>query len=213
MAYICAIIIGYLLGCVNSAYFLAKAKGFDIRTRGSFSAGASNAKVTMGWPYFFIVLAYDLCKAALAVFIIDRLFPGIYPAKVLAGCCAVVGHCYPFYLNWQGGKGFASYIGLMACLDLLFTACCSAVCLLVSFLANWIVAGTLVNIISFPIYMAVFKKADWLSVLFISLTTLLIIWKHRVNFVKLVNHKEIGINGNYVGTKIKAEVAPDQKAE
>lgn len=213
MAFLCAIIIGYLLGCVNSAYFLGKLHGFDIRTKGSFSAGASNAKITMGWPYFFIVLAYDLCKAALAVFIIDRLFPGIYPAKVLAGCCAVVGHCFPFYLNWKGGKGFASYIGLMAYLDITFAAACSAVCVLVSFLLNWIVAGTLVNIISFPIWMAVVRKADWLSVLFISLTTLLIIWKHRVNFVKLAHRQEIGINGNYVGTKIKAEVAPGEEAK
>ena len=74
MAYICAIIVGYLLGCVNPAYFLGKLHGFDIRTKGSYSAGASNAKITMGWPYFFIVLAYDLCKAALAVFIIGKLF-------------------------------------------------------------------------------------------------------------------------------------------
>ena len=130
---------------------------------------------------------------------------------MLAGCCAVLGHCYPFYLNWKGGKGFASYIGLMASLDIIYTAGCSAVCLLVSFIANWIVAGTLVNILSFPVYMAIFRKADWLSVLFISLASLLILWKHRVNFVKLAHHKEIGINNCYVGTKIKAEIAPGEE--
>ena len=211
MAYICAFIIGYLLGCVNPAYVLGRLHGFDIRTKGSFSAGASNAKITMGWWAFFVVLVYDLCKAALAVFIVGRLFPDVYPAKVLTGCCAVLGHCYPFYLNWKGGKGFASYIGLMASLDIIYTAGCSAVCLLVSFIANWIVAGTLVNILSFPVYMAVFRKADWLSVLFISLASLLILWKHRVNFVKLAHHKEIGINNCYVGTKIKAEIAPGEE--
>ena len=63
MEIILSILIGYALGCINPAYFFAKAKGFDIRTRGTKSAGASNAKTTMGWKYGIICAIYDISKS------------------------------------------------------------------------------------------------------------------------------------------------------
>ena len=206
MPYIAAIVIGYLLGSINSAYICARLKGFDIRTRGSFSAGASNAKITMGWPYFFIVLICDFLKSTLAFFIIRKLFPETYPAAVLAGTAAIFGHCFPFYLQFKGGKGYASYIGLSAGINPLNAAISVVVGLIGAFASNWIVTCTMINIFLFPILMVVRKQIDWLSFAFLMLAAAIILYKHRINFKKLAQHKEIGINGCYVGTKEVADV-------
>ena len=144
MNYLLAIIIGYGLGCINPAYILGIIKGFDIRTKGTFNAGASNAKVTMGWPAFFVVVVYDILKAFIAVFLIRYLYPGQEGIAILAGCMAIVGHIFPFYLQFKGGKGFASYIGLVFAVDWKIGVALVIVGLALSFLANWIVMATLV---------------------------------------------------------------------
>ena len=205
MNYVIAILVGYLLGCINPAYLIAKAKGFDIRTRGSLSAGASNAKITMGWPYFFIVLAYDLLKSVIAVLVIRHCFPETPSAAILAGTAAVYGHVFPFYLGFKGGKGYASFIGLMLAVDFRLAVIVILVGLLLAFLSNWIVAATLTCIIGFPIAYWLAEKPELLNVIFIVTASLLICLEHIPNYRRLVRHQEIGINKNYVGTKIRAD--------
>ena len=75
MEYIFSVFLGYLLGSVNPAYIFGRLKGFDIRQRGSKSAGASNAKICLGWGYFIVTVIYDISKAYISRFVISKIFP------------------------------------------------------------------------------------------------------------------------------------------
>ncbi|MDI9541232.1 MAG: glycerol-3-phosphate acyltransferase [Bacillota bacterium] len=204
MNYFTAILLGYGLGCINPAYILGIIKGFDIRNKGTFNAGASNAKVTMGWPAFFVVVVYDILKAFIAVFLIRYLYPGQEGIAILAGCMAVVGHIFPFYLQFKGGKGFASYIGLVFAIDWRIGIALLIIGLALSFIANWIVMATLVFVTFFPIY-CILSSQPLITIIASIAVSLLIIYKHFPNFKKLKKGEEIGINGKPVTLLMKKE--------
>ena len=99
--YLIIALMGYLFGCSNLAFFLGKAKGFDIRSYGSNNAGASNATVTMGLKIGVLVGMHDIAKSCLAALAAQYLFPELAGAAAVAGVAAVIGHIYPFYLRFQ----------------------------------------------------------------------------------------------------------------
>ena len=107
MAYFIMCIIGYLLGCSNMATYLAKAKGVDITSGGSGNPGASNATILMGWRAGILVAVHDAGKALVAVIIGKLLFPDVRGVAVVAGAACVLGHIFPLFLKFKGGKGFA----------------------------------------------------------------------------------------------------------
>ncbi len=202
MEYLLGILIGYGLGCINPAYFFAKAKGFDIRTRGSMSAGASNAKTTMGWKYGIICALYDACKAVLAMIIVRDVLKYSEYVVIVTGCATVIGHIFPFYLNFKGGKGFAAYIGMVFTLNWKLGLILLGIGIVLSLLTNWVVMATLTFILSFPVY-NVITEASIVTIIVTILTTLLILYKHIPNFKKMMNNTEIGINGKNIGFNIK----------
>ena len=198
MDYGYAILIGYCLGCVNPAYFFAKAKGFDIRTRGTGNCGASNAKVTMGWKYGLFCAIYDALKAGASMLIIHYIFQGNEASQVLAGVFAVIGHCFPFYLRFKGGKGFASFMGMACILNWKYFLCMLIIGILLTILTNWIVSATFSAIITFPVFVYYQHNPKILS-LIICIASIVILYKHRVNIYKFIRKREIGLNGKYVG--------------
>lgn len=109
---ICAIF-GYLVGGINPAYCIAQFKGFDIRGRGSGNAGASNAVVTMGRHVGLICALLDIFKAYLTVKISMRFFPMVKAASVFAGSCCILGHIFPVFMHFRGGKGLAALGGVI----------------------------------------------------------------------------------------------------
>ena len=112
MSYLLAILGGYLLGCSNMALYLSKIKKVDIRSGGSGNLGASNAVILMGWGAGVLTAVHDIGKAFLAVFLAKVFFPEMEHIGAVAGVSCVLGHIYPFYLKFRGGKGFASYLGM-----------------------------------------------------------------------------------------------------
>lgn len=211
MEYIVCALIGYFLGCINPAYICGRLKGFDIRERGSMSAGASNAKICLGWPYFFLVAFYDISKAALAFVLAGYLFPSIALGPIAAGAMAVAGHCFPFYLNWQGGKGFAAFIGLSLVIDLKAAVIMLAVGLAVSLICNYIVVATVNQTVGFPIYMICSSLYSLPAVAVVALASCLILYKHRPNLKKFIKGEEIGINGKPVGIGRKTPAGVGKK--
>lgn len=201
MDYIIAIVIGYLLGSVNPAYIFGKLHGFDIREKGTGNAGASNIKVVLGWPYFFAVAGYDISKAIISVLLVRYLFPNQVDLQYLAGAFAVLGHIFPFYLGFKGGKGFASYIGLSLFIDFK-TALIVLVCgLLLAFIFRWIVAGTFTVTIAVPIMSYLFHLSIICTVVFLIVSTIMLI-KHKENIIRFLKKQEIGINGKPCGFEI-----------
>lgn len=110
-------ILGYLIGCVNPALIISKIKKKDIRGTGTGNLGATNTMIHFGKGLGALVMLFDFFKAVLAVYIAKWANPAVTLAGILSGVCAVLGHMFPFYLKFKGGKGLASFGGLVLAVD------------------------------------------------------------------------------------------------
>lgn len=190
--YLLAAAIGYAFGCLNLAYFLARVRGFDIREKGSNNAGASNATITMGLKTGVAVGVHDIAKSCLAALLAGFLLPDLPYAAVVAGVAAVLGHIFPFYLRFRGGKGLASFLGLILALDWRFFLAAILVILVITLVTDYIALGTFTAIVSFPAYLFL-RHMGMILVALVSVASAVILWKHMENIRRLAAGKEIGL--------------------
>lgn len=191
MEYILAIAAGYLLGCSNMAYYLAKIKKADLRSAGSGNLGASNATVLLGWKAGVLTALHDIGKAALAVLLMKWLFPEAEHIGAVAGVACVLGHIFPFYLKFKGGKGFASYFGMTLALNWKLALCVGIAIVVVTFVTDYIVCGTVTTIVAVPVYMGI--TTSWLLAMILCVATAVIFYKHRENIPRMLNGTELGL--------------------
>ena len=175
MEYVFSALLGYFLGSVNPAYIFGRLKGFDIRQRGTKSAGASNAKICLGWGYFIATVIYDISKAYISRFVISKVFPNNLYLPVLAGVLAVLGHCFPFYLQFKGGKGFASFIGLSLYINFKYALIILVAGLVLSLVLNYIVVATVIQTVGFPAFMIISGLYPPISCLTVCLASFVIL--------------------------------------
>lgn len=192
MEYIIVIIAAYLMGSSNMAFYLSKLKHVDARAGGSGNLGASNATLLMGWWAGILVAVHDIGKSALAVILARLLFPGLSHIGAVAGVASVLGHIYPFYLKFQGGKGFASYLGMTLALNWKFALVIMVLVVVVTLVTNYIVMGTTLTIISTPAYLG-WASGSLALALILCIATAVIIYKHRMNYVRIWKGTEIGL--------------------
>ena len=117
MEIILCLLLGYLLGCLNPAALMGKLKNLDLRQIGTRNLGASNVLLCIGKASGFIVMAVDIAKGYLSVKLARALFPMLSVAGLIAGIGAILGHVFPFYLQLRGGKGLATFAGLVLAYD------------------------------------------------------------------------------------------------
>ena len=192
MAYLVVIVAAYLLGCSNLALYISKIKRVDIRTGGSGNLGASNATAMLGWRAGIAVALHDIGKSALAVMLARMVFPEVPYIGAVAGVASVLGHIFPFYLKFKGGKGFASYMGMTLALNWKLALVIMALVLLVTVLTDYIVVGTTLTIVSVPMYLG-FAEQSLLLALILCIGTVVILYKHRMNYVRMYKGTEIGL--------------------
>ena len=202
------ILLGYLLGSSSMSYYISRMKKIDLRSGGSGNLGASNAMLMMGWPSAVAVTIHDLGKAALAVILARMLFPAAPLAGALAGVAAVFGHVFPFYLKFKGGKGFAAYLGMTVALNWKFAIALLIAVVVITVVTDYIVMATTTTITVVPVYMGI-ATGSLLFALVLLCGTALIFWKHRENYVRLVQGTEIGLRSGASG-KHRAK-KPDDK--
>ena len=183
---------GYLMGSFNLAFFLGKARGFDIRSHGSNNAGASNAAVTMGLKFGVAVAVVDILKSCAAALLAGILFPRLPLAAAVAGVAAVLGHIFPFYLRFKGGKGFASFMGLALALDWRFFLAMAVLAALITLVSDYIVLGTLTTIFTFPLHL-LWGGMAVLGVLTVCIASAVILAKHFINIRRILTGQEIGL--------------------
>lgn len=190
MAYILSAIIGYLLGCSSMSYYIGRFKKINIKEQGSKNYGASNTVLLIGKRAGLAVFIHDFLKAVIAVFLASWLFPTAEYAGVVAGCASIVGHIFPFYLKFDGGKGFASFIGMSFALFPMFALVVFIVAFLLALVIDYIVVATFIFITAVPII--ALWQGEYLKALIIFSITLLIFFKHRENIKNLItrNGKE-----------------------
>ena len=111
----------------------------------------------------------------------------------MAGTAAVLGHIFPFYLKFRGGKGFAPFLGLTLALDWRFFLGILAAVLIITLVTDYIVIGTFTTIVSFPTYLGVFARAGWMVVCVVCVASVVIFAKHFVNIKRLLTGQEIGL--------------------
>ena len=189
MPYVVAIIISYFLGCSNMALYIGKAKGIDLRAGGSGNLGTCNALMLMGWKNAVLVCVHDIGKAVLSVLLSKWLFPDAPLIGYVAGVACVIGHIFPFYLKFKGGKGFASFLGMALALNWRFGIALLLTVGLLMLITDYIVTGTVATVVAYPLYIGILT-ADWRPVLILCIAAAAILIKHRGNCMRIWNGTE-----------------------
>jgi glycerol-3-phosphate acyltransferase PlsY len=191
---IIAILIGYAFGCIQTAYFLSKKVGkMDIREHGSGNAGASNITAIMGWKYGFIVGLVDIIKGVFAVLVAKWIFPDSPDLAYLSGIMAIIGHIFPFFMKFKGGKGVATLVGMMFGVNWKLGIFFALLVALPALLTDYIVAGSFTTFIALPIVTYVFGYPIVFTIISVCLS-ILCFYLHRANIQRIINKKELKIS-------------------
>ena len=153
--------------------------------------------MTLGWGMGILTGAIDVLKATLVVYLFSNLYPSSAPYPMLpflAGAMTVIGHNYPFYMKFNGGKGTASAIGIILGYDFYMGLVIIAVIIASTVITNFLVVGT-VNIYLVMICLAVFKYQSVELIVLSVLLGILGVYKHRMNFVRIKNGTEPTFRG------------------
>ncbi len=198
MSYLIAALLGYLLGCSNMAYWLSRIKQVDIRNNGSGNLGASNATVLLGWGAGVIVAVHDIGKAVLAVLLAKLLFPELEYVGAAAGVACVLGHIFPFYLKFKGGKGLASFWGMVLALNWKVALGLLVLGLVVTVVTDFISLAALSISITAPV--GIWLVTGKLMVpMILCIATVVMIFKHIENIQRIINRTEIGLRSTAKG--------------
>ena len=200
MRYILVILAAYLIGTSNMAFYLAKYKKADIRAAGSGNLGASNTTLLLGWRAGVLVGIHDIGKAVLAVLLAQFLFPELPYVGAVAGVACVLGHIFPVFLKFRGGKGFASYIGMGLALHWKMMLVILILMVIVTVITDYIVAGTMTTIITVPVTLGILTR-DWILPLILLVASGIMVYVHRENFVRILNGTELGLSNAIRGDK------------
>lgn len=190
MQYILVILLSYILGNSNMAKYIAAVKKVDLSAGGSGNPGASNAVILMGWGAGALTAVHDIGKSALAVVLARLMFPDLPLIGATAGVASVLGHIYPFWMKFKGGKGFASYLGMTIALHWKFAIAVLLLVVVVTLITDYIVAATTTTIVIVPIGIGLLTQS-LLIPLILLLASAVIAWKHKDNYVRMMSGTEI----------------------
>jgi glycerol-3-phosphate acyltransferase PlsY len=189
---IAALVLGYLLGSIPFGLVLTRAAGLgDVRDIGSGNIGATNVLRTGSKGTAALTLLLDLLKGTAAVLIghaIGALGGMAILASLVAGFGAFIGHTYPVWLRFKGGKGVATYIGVLLGLNWPGALAFCSVWLLVAILSRYSSLSAIVAAIVTPIWLL--TVGDYATAILAALLLVLLIYKHRANIHRLVNGEE-----------------------
>lgn len=203
MERILCLVIGYLFGLLQTSYIIGKVKGIDIRNHGSGNAGTTNALRVLGTKAGLLVFLGDTIKCILAILVIRLLFgtqtEDIYLYTLYAGTGAILGHNFPFYLNFKGGKGIAATAGLIIAFHPVFLPVGIFLFFGAFLLTHYVSLGSLLVYAGFMIQMVIvgelglFHTSRDILLEMYALTFFLSVmayWKHFPNIKRLLKGEE-----------------------
>ena len=178
----CSYLIGSIpFGFLLTKFFLKK----DIRDIGSGNIGATNALRTGNKAIGYSTLSLDILKAVLPVIFIKFNYPDyIY----LSSLCVFIGHVFPLWLKFKGGKGIATYVGILFCIDLIFGLIFIFTWLIIYLIFKYSSLSSLIASLSIPAYLLLFLNGK--NIFFFLIMFVLIFFTHRENIKRLINKEE-----------------------
>ncbi|MDO7836176.1 glycerol-3-phosphate 1-O-acyltransferase PlsY [Sphingobium sp. HBC34] len=203
------LVLGYLLGSIPFGLILTRATGAgDLRQIGSGNIGATNVLRTGRKGLAAATLLLDLFKGAAAVLIGGSLVDG---GGAMAGAMAFIGHCYPVWLRFAGGKGVATMMGVVTALFWPAGCIFAAVWLAALFGTKWSSVGGMAAAVSAPIAMTAFGRGDLVPVALA--LALIVLWRHRANIARLARGEEPKIGKARSGAIQSGPAANDPAGE
>ena len=202
MEVVTLLILSYLTGSIPTSIIVSRiAKNIDIREHGSGNAGATNVYRILGWKYALIVLSLDIFKAWLPTAIYaTKIFlsisiPDIGFIQILCGFSAVLGHTYPIFAGFRGGKGVGSLIGVLLALFPFAFPLCLIVAIFVVVTTGYVSLGSIFAAISLPIIILILPGLGIITpnlslVIFSLLVPWFVIFTHRSNISRIRNGTE-----------------------
>lgn len=198
MKFIIVALLSYVIGSFSSAYVLGKVlKKQDIRAYGSGNAGATNAVRVFGKKIGAMAFLLDVLKGVLAVYIGNMILG--YDGKLIAGLFAVIGHNWPIFFNFKGGKGIATSFGIWLSIHWPSAVITLIVFIIVAITTKYISLSSISSALAAPIAVLIMKRPfDMKFFIVILLLSILAVFRHRSNIKRLLEGKEYR-----VGDKVK----------
>jgi glycerol-3-phosphate acyltransferase PlsY len=178
-----AVALGYLAGSVPFSFLLARRRGIDLRRAGSGNIGAANVFRTSGVTYALAAVCLDAAKGALAVLVAQRLTGG--PATpVAAGLASMIGHIYPVWLRFRGGKGVATAAGVFGVLAPIAVLIAGGVFVLAIWMTRYVSVGSMAAAVTLAVAAGTTEVPTAVSV-GAMIAALVIVYRHRTNVGRL----------------------------
>jgi glycerol-3-phosphate acyltransferase PlsY len=187
------ILIGYGVGCINPAYIIGQIRGFDIRKKGSGNAGASNALIVLGKLLGVFCALFDIGKAVCAVLLARYLFSDFTYCFAVTATACILGHIFPFYMKFRGGKGLACLAGVVLAFDWRVFIPFAIAEIAFALIVNYICVIPTSAAVIFPLVYAIMTH-DVLDAALLLATGSVIIIRHKDNFIRIKNGTELRLS-------------------
>ena len=179
-------VISYLMGSIPFGFILTKIfLKKDIRELGSGNIGATNALRTGNKALGYSTLVLDILKAIVPVIYVKIFYQDFL---YMASLCAFIGHVFPIWLKFKGGKGVATYVGILFSLNIIFGLVFSICWLIIFFISKYSSLASLIGSLSIPVYVLILGDLE--NVFFYVIMFILIFFTHRENIKRLKNKEE-----------------------
>ena len=193
MIYALVFLASYFVGHINPAILVSKwRRGIDIREINSKNAGTSNVTMTIGYRWGIFVGIMDILKGLIPVLIVRIFYPENDILWFVSGLGAIIGHVYPILYGFKGGKGTATFGGVLFATVPLYALILLIVFIIVLYITDYIALSTLVAIVVTP-FAIYFMGFSYQSVILMTIFSTISFRKHYVNFVRIVKKEEVGI--------------------
>lgn len=195
------ILIGYLVGGINPSYIIGRIKGIDIRKQGSGNAGASNATIVLGKWIGILSGVFDILKATAVMLLMPLVFGDIPFLAEIAGVSCVIGHIFPVFMSFKGGKGLAAFGGMILAIDPRFFGLILACEILLLLAVDYICIVPITAVIIVPIVYGIFgadglgwlwrAAGGWWGAAIIGIASVVMLLRHVQNIKRILKGKEM----------------------
>jgi len=185
MDYIIAALVSYIFGSIPFGYLFTKILlKKDIRNVGSGNIGATNVLRTGNKSLGYLTLFLDIAKAVVPVIFIKLNYPDLV---YISGLCAFLGHLFPVWLKFKGGKGVATFVGILISINIYYAVVFGIIWILTFLMTKYSSLSSLFATISIPIYLLIINQGN---IIFFIIMFVLIFYTHRENIKRLINKEE-----------------------